>query len=513
MRPPEVNSAVRAAAETVKVQHAGCGFIRRSTIHVTQRDPGTPKFINEGSVSVRRDMESTSPIPASYRDPAGFVINDGGIYKRVVTSRGRADYERLMGSGLHEDLASGGLLVNHYEEAAAASMQRGCRVLVPEQISFISYPYEWSFDELRDAALLTLEIQQRALARGLILKDASAYNVQFRGAKPVFVDTLSFTQYQGGPWAAYEQFCRHFLGPLLLMSYRSPDAARFLMAELEGFTLERVSRLLPLRSYMRVGPLLHIHLHARAVRRQPSVSGAEREGGAGHLSQLIASLRSAVERIRAPRYRAGWTDYYADGRFYPLVARETKREAVCELARMVRPKLVFDLGTNTGLYAKEVAAAGAACVAFDSDPDCVNSLYLEERGNPKTRILPLVMDLGSPSPSLGFELRSTLSIFERPQADLVMCLALMHHLRITGNLPLKRIAEFLAKLGRWLLIEFVPRTDPAVRTLTKRQEDFEDYNLPDFLETFTGRFRLRASRPLPASERVLYLFERLPCAT
>jgi hypothetical protein len=418
-----------------------------------------------------------------------------------------------MGSGLHGDLVSGGLLVDHHEEAAASSVPHGCRVLVPEQISFISYPYEWSFDELRDAALLTLEIQQRALERGLILKDASAYNVQFRGAKPVFIDTLSFTQYQGGPWAAYEQFCRHFLGPLLLMRYRSPDAARFLMAEPEGFPLEGVSRLLPLRSFMRVGPLLHIHLHARAVRRQPSAGGAGRAGGAGHLSQLIASLRSTVEQIRTPQYRAEWTDYYAEGRFYPLIAQEKKREAVCELAQLVRPKLVFDLGTNTGLYAKEVAAAGAACVAFDSDPGCVNSLYLEERGNPKMRILPLVMDLGNPSPALGFELRSTLSLFERPQADLVMCLALMHHLRIAGNLPLARIAEFLAKLGRWLLIEFVPLTDPAVRTLTKRQEDFEDYTLPNFLETFAGCFRLRGSRRLPGSERVLYLFERLPCAT
>jgi len=450
-------------------------------------------------------------IPASYRDPAGFVIHHEGSYKRVVTSRGIDDYDYFVKSGLSEDLVSRGLLVDHYEEPAPRDAPDWARLLVPEQIPFISYPYEWSFDELRDAALLTLAVQSLALERGLTLKDASACNVQFRGAKPVFIDTLSFQRYDGGPWAAYEQFCKQFLGPLLLMRYRWPDAARYLRADLEGFDIGQVSRMLPLRTYLKGGPLLHIHLHARATRRRPIGRDGAPPGSEAGLRNLIASLRHTVERIRTPIHPGAWEGYYEQGRFYPPGAQESKRQGVTALAEHTRASVVFDLGANTGVYSREMAAAGATCVAFDSDSGCVNRLYLEERDKSPSRILPLVMDLANPSPALGFELRGTLSLFERPQADLVLCLALLHHLRVSANLPFARIAEFLARLGRWLLIEFVPISDPAVETLTRRQADFEDYSLPGFLESFSMHFRLHASRRVAATERTLYLFERCRC--
>jgi len=455
-------------------------------------------------------MASLRPVPSSYRDPAGFVVNDSGIFKRVVTSRGIKDYREFINSGLYEDLVSYGLLVSHYEERPANSAL-GELLLVPEQIPFISYPFEWSFDQLRDAALVTLKIQQRALERGFMLKDASAYNVQFLASRPVFIDTLSFTRYEGGPWPAYEQFCRHFLGPLLLMRYRAPDAARFLKVELDGFSLERVSRALPLGSWLNGGALLHIHLHARALRRNPQ-AGGEPPGGNAHLPQLIASLRRTIEKIPRPEPQGAWTSYYSEWRFYSPAARESKREAVQELVYRVKPSLVYDLGANTGLYTREAAAYGALCIAFDKDAACVNRLYLEERAKPDSRILPLVMDLENPSPPLGFELGATMSLLERPQADLVMCLGLLHHLRVSGNLPLARIANFLARLGRKLLIEFIPPSDPAIKALTRRS-DFDDFNAAGFLEAFSSRFRLEAIRPLAASERVLYLFERLPCST
>jgi len=452
-------------------------------------------------------------VSSSYRDPAGFVIQDGGTYKRVVTPRGKQDYDSFINSGLNRELVKARLVVDHEIEPSPELESQGGRLLVPEQIPFISYPFEWSFDELKDAALLTLEIQRRVLARGFVLKDASAYNVQFRGARPVFIDTLSFTRYQGGPWVAYEQFCRQFLGPLLVLSYYSPDAARFLKADLEGFSLERVSRLLPKRTYLQSGSLLHIHLHARAVRKKPLTSRAVSTQTAADLVCLTDSLQRAVEKIRTPHYAACWTNYYAEARFYSPEAQQAKRRVVKELSSQVAPRLIFDLGANTGAFAREIASPGALCIAFDSDPGCINRLYLEERTKPQSNILPLVMDLANPSPPLGFELGSTLSLFERPQADLVMCLALMHHLRVRCNLPLARIAHFLSRLGRWLMIEFIPLTDPAIRVLTSRLEDFDDCTLPSFLQCFTAHFELRASRRLPATERAIYLFERLPCAT
>ncbi|MFB3776652.1 MAG: SAM-dependent methyltransferase [Bryobacteraceae bacterium] len=383
---------------------------------------------------------------------------------------------------------------------------------MPEQIPFITYPYEWSFDQLRDAALLTLEVQSRALAHGLTLKDASAYNVQFRGATPVFIDTLSFERDSGGPWRAYEQFCRHFLGPLLLMRFGLADAARYLKADLDGFDVGSVSRLLPMRSYLKPGVVLHIHLHGRAARAQTSAD-VPRPGGRVAVGRIVASLRRTIERLPAPRFGGEWSDYYAERRFYPPGALESKRKAVRELTGEVRPGLVFDLGANTGLFAREAADLGALCIALEGDPACVNRLYLEERGQPQQRILPLVMDLANPSPALGFDLRSTMSLFDRPRADLVLCLALLHHLRVRGNLPFTLIAAFLARLGRWALVEYVPFTDPAVRTLTSRVNDFADYTLPGFFDAFLGSYHLRATRPIQGTDRVLYLFEARSCAT
>jgi hypothetical protein len=455
---------------------------------------------------------TTTRVAGSYRDPAGYMIKEGTLYKRIVTTRGNDNYVAFMKSGLYEHLVSSGLLVSHYEEDTIQAETDSIRVLVPEQIPFISYPYEWSFDQLRDAALLTLEVQQRALAHGLTLKDASAYNVQFRGATPVFIDTLSFERNSEGPWRAYEQFCRHFLAPLLLMRFGLPNANRHLKSDLDGFDIGGVSRLLPMRSYLTPGVLLHIHLHARAVRDQFFAAGPQPESTV-HVGSIVASLRRTIERLPVPRFPDGWSNYYEERRFYPPGAQESKREAVREMAAGVRPGLVFDLGANTGLFARDAADLGALCVAFDGDPGCVNRLYLEERKRRQGGILPLMMDLANPSPALGFDLRSTMSLIERPRADLALCLALLHHLRVRGNLPFARIAEFLARLSRWALVEYVPFTDPAVRTLTDRQNDFADYTLPGFLDAFLKSFHLRASRPVSGTGRILYLLEACPCAT
>ncbi len=450
------------------------------------------------------------PLPSSFRDDAGFVYWDGGAYKRAVTGCGLPDYEHYVGSGLHRQLVRDGLVLDHREEEPPSELAgSGCvKVLVPEQLRFVSYPYEWSFDQLKDAALVTLTLQERALRCGMALKDASAYNVQFRGSNAVFVDTLSFERDAGGAWAAYEQFCRHFLGPLFAMSYLSSDANRYMRTDIDGFPLERISRRLPRKSYFRPGALLHIHLHALASRARPNAGERPKKANRTIGLHLVRSLRRTVEHIKSPKYSPGWTNYYQESRFYTAAAAESKQSHVRSMIDRVRPSLVFDVGTNTGLFAEAAAETGALCVAFDSDAGCVNSLYLKQRSKRGSRVLPLVMDLANPSPSLGFGLNTTLSLFERPRADLVMCLALMHHLRVTGNLPLRRIAEFLARLGRWLLIEFVPKDDPAVQFLTRRQESFADYSVPGFLEAFSAFYDSRASEALDDSQRKLFLFER-----
>jgi ribosomal protein L11 methylase PrmA len=454
-------------------------------------------------------MAARQALPSSFRDPSGFMILDQGIYKRVVTARGAGDYDAYVTSGLHRELAAAGLTLDHSEEAVPEGEVGWEKLLVPEQLAFVSYPYEWAFDQLKDAALLTLEIQERALRRGFSLKDASPYNVQFRGSRPVFIDTLSFQPNLSGTWIAYEQFCRQFLGPLVLMSFVTYDASKYLKAEVNGFPLDLVSRRLPKRSYLSMGPLLHIHLHARSVRRGAAMEAAGAGLSGDSLRHLIASLKRAVEGLRRPVFPSSWTGYYDESRFYTAKARESKRNAVRWLASEVRPGMVFDLGANTGLFARDMAVLGAQCIAFDSDAGSVNALYVEERGRPNSRVLPLCMDLENPSPGLGFGLNATLGLLDRSKADLVLCLALIHHLRFTGNLPLWRIADFLSKLGRWLLLEHVPADDPAVLLLRNSRDGFDDYSLPGLMESFGAHYVLRNHCEIAGTQRALYLFERL----
>lgn len=452
-----------------------------------------------------------SPIAASFRDPAGHIVLHEGMYKRVVTQRGKEDYESLMRSGLYEELVSQGLLIPHTEEDAGPLVSGGAyKILCPEQLEFISYPYEWCFSQLRDAALLTLEIQDRALRRGLSLKDASAFNVQFRAARPVFVDTLSFETNNGGPWVAYEQFCRHFLAPLMLIGIKGVDANQHLKVHLDGLPLDEVSRLLGWRTYFRPGALVHIHLHARAQRayrggarfRSGAVQGRDTKAA------LASSLRSVITRLRAPT-RSEWSGYQCSADHYGTDASEFKKLMVKCVVRELRPSLVYDLGGNIGTFARLVAMEGCRCVLYDSDPVCVDIAYQEERRLANSLVLPLIMDLRNPSPALGFGLSERQSLYERPSADLVLALALIHHLRLRDNIPLARLAEFLARLGRFLLIEFVPPEDPLIQQMIRRRGYVpDDYSLQGFVSAFTRQFRLRSETEIPPMKRRLFLFER-----
>jgi len=434
------------------------------------------------------------------------MIRSGGLYKRVVTHVGSQDYQFYRQSGLHAELVAADMVLD-FEEESTQGETDWAHLLVPEQLAYVSYPWEWSFDQLKDAALHTLALQERALRRGLSLKDASAYNVQFRGSKAIFIDSLSFERDNGGPWVAYEQFCRQFFAPLLLMSYVAPNANRYLRVDIDGMRLREVSQMLPVRSWLRPGPLMHLHLHARASARGTDSGRQSNSRPVNTKAPLIQSLEKAIENIRAPKWAAPWTNYYQEGRFYTSEAAESKLATVRELTEGLRPNMVFDLGANTGLFARLLARAGATCIAYDSDIGCVNSLYLEAKRE-GAGILPLVMDFANPSPALGFGLNATLSLLDRPQADLVLCLALIHHLRFTERLPLSRIADFLARLGRWLLIEFVPRDDASADMLRHGRDGFGDYSQEGFLARFGAYYHLRRQRALEGSLRTLYLFER-----
>ena len=450
------------------------------------------------------------PVGGSFRDPSGFVFTRSGVVYRQVNRVFQQEFEAVTGSGLYEELAGQRLIVRHEPVSLElAASDDAAVVLRPEPVHFISYPYEWSFGQLKDAALLTLELQERALSRGMTLRDASAYNVQFEAGSPVFIDTLSFEpRREGAPWSAYRQFCEHFLVPLALMSRVDIDLGALQRSNIDGIPLELGNQLLGSRSWRSLGLLFHVRLHAMAQRRyRDKAPGAQaaRPVTMATVQGLVRSLRSLVERLDWNPGGTEWADYTTDNN-YSAEAAQAKQAVVTGMLRRRSPATVWDLGANTGDYSRAARTVAARVVSFDIDPAAVERNYRRVRADGETGILPLRMDLTNPSPALGWGHRERQSLEERGPADALLALALVHHLAIGHNLPLERIADGFARLGRALVIEFVPKSDSQVqRMLRSRPDIFPSYTREGFEAAFRKSFTIEAVEPVSGSERVLYL--------
>jgi ribosomal protein L11 methylase PrmA len=449
-------------------------------------------------------------VGGSFRDPSGFVYRSGGVLLRQVNPTAAADYDALRASGLYDALTERGWLVSH-EEVPNPEGSGAYRTLRPVEVPYVSYPYEWCFSQLKEAARLTLDLQMEALTHGLSLKDASAYNVQFVGRRPVHIDTLSFTRYEdGAPWVAYRQFCQQFLGPLALMTYTDARARHLLVHYLDGLPIDLVSRLLPARTRLRYGLLAHIHLHAASQRRHQDSGARARPATIPRLSKsalvaLVRSLKGAVEACTGPAGATEWTDYY-DATSYSAEAMEAKAQIVRRLVDAVagRGGLLHDLGANTGRFSRLLAGPGRYVVAHDIDERAVDRHYRSLQSDGLDDILPLCLDLANPSPGTGWAHEERLAAAERMAGGTVIALALVHHLAIGLNVPLPRIVAFLARIARAAVVEFVPKGDPQVaRLLATRADVFPDYTLDAFERALSASYTIVERAQVPGTVRTV----------
>ena len=453
---------------------------------------------------------------ASFRDPSGFLFARDGTLYRQVNQIYRQHYDQLMASKLYARLVSAGLLIPHEEvDIAPDEPELAYRVIKPSQLKFISYPYEWSFSQLQDAALATIAVQKLALETGMVLKDASAYNIQFHQGKPVLIDTLSFEIYrEGEPWVAYRQYCQHFLAPLALMAYTDVRLSQLLRVYIDGIPLDLASRLLPRRTRYGLGLATHIHLHAAAQKRYAD-KVVSKEQAARRMSKLsfmglMDSLEGTTRKLNWKPAGTEWGDYYiASASHYSATAFEHKKQVVNQFLQRIQPAVTWDLGANTGEFSQLAANLGSLTIAFDIDPAAVEQNYLISKPKKDTRMLPLVMDFTNPSPSLGWHNRERHALLERAPADALLALALIHHLAISNNVPLPLLADYLHDLGHWLIIEWVPKDDTQVqKLLASRQDIFTGYHQEGFEAAFGDYFALHEKIPLRDSDRVMYLMEK-----
>jgi ribosomal protein L11 methylase PrmA len=453
-------------------------------------------------------------IAASFRDPSGFMFTREGVLYRQVNQSYREEYTQLMDSGLYAKLTKAGLLISHVEtEEQPADSALAYRVIQPEQVPFITYPYEWSFGMLKAAARATLAIQKRALKAGMTLKDASAYNIQWVHGKATLIDSLSFDIYhEGEPWVAYRQFCQHFLAPLALMAYTDIRLNQLLKVYIDGVPLDLAARLLPFRSRLNLSLLTHLHVHARMQRRHADQTDQQRVNSGQMTKQamlaLIENLDTTVKKMQWTPAGTEWGDYYNITN-YSEVAFQHKRELVSEWLARVEPGSVWDLGANDGTFSRLVSDRGIHTLAFDVDPAAVEQNYLNVKSKKEQYLTPLLLDITNPSPAIGWHNRERDAFLERGPADMVLALALIHHLAISNNVPLPQLSEFFADTGKWLVIEFVPKADSQVqKLLTSRKDIFSNYTLEAFEEAFQARFSIHEKVAVKESERFLFLMEK-----
>lgn len=455
-------------------------------------------------------------IPASFRDPSGFLFRRDGILYRQINSCFREDFEAFIKSGLYETLVSKQLLIPHQDTDIRPEIPDiAYKVIRPQTIPFISYPYEWCLSQLKDAALITLQLEKIALEHGMTLKDASAYNIQFLGGRPVFIDTISFERYiEGEPWVAYRQFCQHFLAPLLLMQQTDIRLNQLLRIYIDGIPLDLASKLLPKRSRLRRHSLLHIHLHARSLSKYSDTSGAINKPSRTKVSRigrlgLIDSLINAVTGIEWLPENTEWRDYYTDNS-YTKEGFAHKQDLVKEYLDILQPASVWDLGANTGQFSRLASSRGIPTVSFDIDPACVELNYRDLRQNKESHLLPLLLDLTNPSPGIGWENQERDSLAERGPVDTILSLALVHHLAISNNVPLEMIARFFSRLCSSLIIEFVPKDDVQVqRLLSGRKDIFDTYSQQSFEVTFSRYFSIEQINMIRDSGRILYCMRKI----
>ncbi len=461
--------------------------------------------------------------PASFRDPSGYVFRRDRVLYRAIQPMAAADWAAFEERGLAAALIQDGLLVSHSPAPLETAPLPGAAfVIQPREVALISYPYEWSFSQLREAALLTLEAQRRALEMGMWLRDASAYNVQFDLGRPILIDSLSFEVADlAAPWRAYRQFCKHFLAPLALMAHRDLRCGLMLRDFIDGLPLDLAAGLLPGRT--RLGGLLpHLHLHASAERKAQgseitrasdapsgasSTTGRARSMSMTRHMALLDSLRRTVDGLRLEP-GGHWLSYSRETS-YSAAGAESKRQIVERMLAAAGGQMVWDLGANVGTYSDLAAGSGRQVIAFDQDPSVVELHWRNLSPEARESVLPLVMDLTNPSPGLGWGHQERRSLLERGPADVAMALALVHHLAIGNNVPLPRIADLFARAGRRLVVEFVPREDPMVgRLLAARRDIFTDYTLDAFRTAFDPLFVTLDESPVEDSLRTLFLMER-----
>lgn len=468
------------------------------------------------------------PDLGSFRDRSNRVYSDGARILRGIDGGALKNWRALAGAPFFKALQAEGKVVatslaEGIEGGHASSPPGWAGFLVHERIPFITYPYEWSFSALKDAALLHLDILERAIPEGWTLKDASAYNVQFVGTRAVFIDLPSFEPYEkGSPWGGYRQFCMMFLYPLMFKAYRGIDYLPFLRGSLEGIDPQTANQVLSGASRFRKGVLGHVFIHSRmdakyagqdldqAKTLTEDADKRPEKRSLGRYSEAmvlgtIQGLARTIRKLDVPESRTVWGNYdtehsYAEASF-------AAKKAFVEAAVRAKPRrMAWDIGCNTGTFSQIAADAGAEyVVAIDGDTKAIERLYRKQKAAGATDILPIIMNLGNTSPAQGWRGQERKALEKRGNPEIILCLALIHHIVISANIPLDEFIAWLRDFDAEIVIEWVGPDDDMVRMLLRNRVDqYSELALENFERLVGASFDTVAAEPLKGGARKIF---------
>jgi len=448
--------------------------------------------------------------PISYRDPHGYVLEYESIYYRIVDKTYTEQYKHLIESGFYQELVSKKLITPFKEISDLPLVINSIyKILLPEQLEFISYPYEWCFEQWKDCLNIFLRINKIALKYGMILKDATPFNFTLQKGRFILFDILSFEFYKDGdPWIAYRQFCENFLAPISLMRYKSSFWSKLYSASSNGIDLLFTSKSLPFSSYFNLNCLLHIHIHSFFMSKLQNQRKVEKKVlKKDQLQQLLHSLTIVSKWELKKTKNSFWNNYY-EQEIQNKDYLKHKEQIVEEWLKKIQPQTITDLGANTGKFSLLAAKYANRVVAIESDLGSLKSIY--KLSNEQENIYPICADLSDPSPGLGWINLEKKSLLNRIASDATIALALIHHLRITNNIPIELIAKFLSSITNChLILEYIPKSDEKIKfMLNHRYDNYYDYSMEIIEKTFNKYFDLTYKVSLNSSERILSLWSK-----
>lgn len=470
----------------------------------------------------------------SFRDPAGALLVREGRVLRLVNRQGEEDIRASLDSAALRGFVEAGRLVTarRLEEASAEALlgelrvsewpgERVTLVVEHERIPFQSYPYEWPPEMLHAAAGLTLDLAEATLAEGRGLKDATPYNVLFRGPQPVFVDWLSFERRDptDPTWLAYAQFVRTFLLPLLVAKQFGIGLNQILLAKRDGLEPEEVYRLAGWGKRLKA-PFLTLatiptQLGARSKGADASIYKPKKVESADKarfiLEHQLKQLRRLLKKVEPEATASNWAEYMGPKQHFTDEYLRRKEAFVSRALGRTGPQSVLDIGCNTGHFSRLAARGGARVVSLDQDPVVVGAVW-KMAASEGLDILPLTVDVTRPSPGVGWLNSECPAFLDRARGhfDLILMLAVIHHMLVGERVPLPEILKLASELTRdAVIVEFVNTTDPMFRRLTRGREHLFEYLTREFFEAEAQRhFELIESEEIAPGDRWIYLLKR-----